>query len=496
MKIKACRNSISWVLAIVFIIGLFGNAGLSHASLEPSTKSKHSLVIQHATVVDVRSGKLIQNQTIIVNGNKISYIGNGEDVTLPKNAKVRDATGQYVIPGLWDMHVHLLKDYKHAFPLFLAHGVTGIRDLGTDMSHIELWKKAIQNGMPAPRTVYTGAILNQGVHVPFHFDLKTEQEARKAVRSIAEKGGDFVKVYSGLPRSIYNVVIDEARKYRLPVTGHLPFQVRAIDGVRMGQKSMEHLNGLFIATSSKEAELLKKPDLPKRYFEYEMIANKHYDSKVAAKLFNEFAENEVWQVPTLITPINMAKLEIDPRAKYVPPAIQKEWITFIKTMKDTKELKLNVEYAKMMGGLVEKMNDAGVPIMAGTDSATLIPNSIFGSSLHDELQLLVKNGLSPLQALQTATINPARYFERVYELGTVEEGKLADLVVLEANPLEDIRNTARISAVVFNGKLMEKKELAKAIKTYDLVKMEDVKLEPKQTKPSNSSLHHHGLHAH
>nr|WP_225445817.1 amidohydrolase family protein [Paenibacillus arenosi] len=469
---------------------------MTHASIEPTATNKVPLVLQDATVVDVRTGELIEDQTIIVTGNRISYIGDNDEVTLPKHAQVRNASGQYVIPGLWDMHVHLDHDHEHAFPLLLGNGVTGVRDMGAPLNDIDKWKNVIKKGMSAPRIIYAGSTIFQfkgNLEAPHVINVKSEKEAREAVRTNASKGADFLKVYSYKTPAIYAAIVDEAKKYRLPIAGHLPMPVRAIDAVRAGQKSIEHMYGLFIATSSKEAEFLGKADYEDRYYEYEILAEKHYDPKRAERLFNIFVQNEVYQVPMLITEKNELKSKIDSRAIYVPTAFQKAWIKMIKGAEPDK---MTADYVKIKDGMVKKMNDAGVPILAGTDSDFELTNLIYGVSLHDELQLLVENGLSPLQALQTATLNPAKYMERVYELGTVEEGKLADLVLLKANPLEDIRNTTRISAVIYNGKLIEKKELEKSIKTYELVKMEDVKVEPSPPHKPKSSSHHHGLHSH
>ncbi|UKS25412.1 amidohydrolase family protein [Paenibacillus sp. HWE-109] len=470
------KSSILFLLVTVLLIGMFGHAGYVQASIETADKSVQTLVLRNATVVDVRTGKLAERQTIIVTGSKISYIGSVEPASIPYDAQVRDISGQYVIPGLWDMHVHLNKYYEHAFPMFLANGVTGIREMGTAMGNIEVWKKAIQKDMPAPRIITTGAILTKG-RAPHMFYLTSEQEAREAVRLLASAGVDFIKVHTQTPRDLLPAIFDEAKKYRLPIAGHVPMQVRPIEAIRFGQKSMEHLFGLFSATSSKEDEIMQNPKLsdPMFYFPTEVAAAKHYDPVRAEKLFRELVQNEVWQVPTLVTPKNSTKTELDPRAKYVPNALQEEWIRKIRSVAGTIFSETDAELAIRAGELVQKMNAAGVPLLAGTDSSFGAANSFYGFSLHDELELFVKNGLTPLQALQTATLNPARYLDRQHELGTVEEGKLADLVVLEANPLEDIRNTTRISAVILNGKLMEKQELWNAVKTYEVVNPTDVK---------------------
>ncbi|KOY14124.1 amidohydrolase family protein [Paenibacillus xylanivorans] len=462
---------------MALLILLTGCTDPNYANNEP--ESKQTLVIQHATIVDVRSGKLVSDQTITITENKINHIGNSEDVDIPDFAQVRDAKGQYVIPGLWDMHVHLEENYKNALPLLLANGVTGVREMGASLTNVDQWNKSIQAGMTAPHLVYAGMILNGGPadEAPHMVYLKTAEEAREAVRLNAEKGASLIKVYSWLPRSLFLAVMDEAKKFGLPVGGHLPVEVRASEAVQLGFKSIEHLHGLFIATSSIEDDIFENADMSDLlgYSLAEIEASQHYDSEKADKLFRTFKEKEVWPVPTMVTYLNMAKTEIDPRSKYVPTAVQEYWAEVISAT-PPEQTELMAAINSTTPGMVQKLNDAGVPMLAGTDSSYEMTNFIYGVSLHDELEMLVKRGgLTPLQALQTATLNPSRYLDREQELGTVEEGKLADLVLLDKNPLEDIRNTTSISAVVLDGKLMEKQTLDQSVKTYPVIQVADIK---------------------
>ncbi|MFB7816617.1 amidohydrolase family protein [Paenibacillus chitinolyticus] len=255
----------------------------------------------------------------------------------------------------------------------------------------------------------------------------------------------------------------------------LPVKVRASKAVQLGFKSIEHLHGLFIGTSSIEDDIFEIADMSDLfgYSLAEIEASQHYDSEKAEKLFRTFKEKEVWPVPTMVTYLNMAKNEIDLRSKYVPTAVQEYWAEVIRAT-PPKQTELMTAINSTTPGMVKKLNDAGVPMLASTDSSYEMTNFIYGVSLHDELEMLVKSGFTPLQALQTATLNPSRYLEREQELGTVEEGKLADdLVLLDKNPLEDIRNTTSISAVVLDGKLMEKQALDQSVKTYPVMQVAD-----------------------
>lgn len=491
-KMHSIRKSLIGFMALLIVLA--GGTGTSYASIEPATRQ--TLAIEHATIVDTKTGKLTNDQTIIIKDNKISYIGSSKQTAIPDYAQVRDATGQYIIPGLWDMHIHLEDNYKDAFPLFLANGVTGVREMGAALKNIDIWKTSIRAGMPAPRLVYAGSTLNGGPadEAPHMFYLKTEEEARKAVRLNVAKGADHIKAYSWLPRPLFLAVMDEAQKYGLPVVGHLPVDVRADEAAQLGFKSLEHLHGLFIATSSIEDEIFKNADMSDLagYSLAEIQASQAYDSVKANKLFRTFKEKGVWPVPTMVTYLNMAKTEIDSRSKYIPTAVQKQWAEVIRAT-PPEQTELMAAINSETPGMVTKLNDAGVPMLAGTDSSFDLTNLIYGVSLHDELELLVKSGLTPLQALQAATLNPAQYLEREQELGTVEKGKLADLVLLDKNPLEDIRNTTSISAVVLDGKLMEKQTLDRAVKTYPVIKVADMKDEPEGSGPSATKpiLHNH-----
>ncbi|MDG0794387.1 amidohydrolase family protein [Cohnella ginsengisoli] len=469
-KTKRIGTFVLGVMALSVVL-----AGCTDADDENKPSGmKQTLAIEHATVVDVKTGKLANDQTITIADHKITRIGNSADIDLPDDVQVRDAKGQYVIPGLWDMHVHLEDNYKEAFPLLLANGVTGIREMGAALPRIDEWKASIQAGMTAPHLVYAGMTLNGGPadDAPHMRYLKTEEEAREAVRINAEKGASHIKVYSWLPRPLFLAVVDEAKKYGLPVVGHLPVEVRAEEAVQLGFKSIEHMHGLFIATSSIEDDIFKNADMSDLagYSVAEIEASQHYDAQKADKLFREFKEKEVWPVPTLVTYFNMGKTEIDPRSKYVPTAVQERWAETIRAV-PPEQTELVATINSLNPGMVKKLNDAGVPMLAGTDSGYELTNLIYGVSLHDELELLVKSGLTPLQALQTATLNPAKYFGREEETGSVEEGMQADLVLLDKNPLEDIRNTTSISAVVLDGKLMEKQTLDQAVKTYPVIKV-------------------------
>jgi imidazolonepropionase-like amidohydrolase len=390
---------------------------------------------------------------------------------VPPGAQVIDAGGRYLIPGLWDMHVHSLfagrPDYF--FPLFIANGVTGVRDMGSTLSFEQITQ--IRNDIESGKTVGPrygavagrivdgpGALANVGVAV------NNPAEARQIVKAFKQSGADFIKVYDRLSRDAYLAIVDEAKKQKIPVAGHVPFELTAAEVSDLGQKSIEHATDVFISGASNEKELrdelrreIKSGDLngSSPRLGIELKAASAFDEKRAKSLFSRFASNQTWQCPTLIvrrpsTYENNARLASDARMKYIPQTVRSNWDQTFRQRFAVGTVEERALRFRTTLFAVAAMSRANVPLLAGTD--ILNPYVFPGFSLHDELALLVEAGLTPMQALRTATSNPAKYFDMTDSLGTIEKGKLADLVLLDANPLDDIRNTQRIQAVIANGR--------------------------------------------
>jgi imidazolonepropionase-like amidohydrolase len=434
-----------------------------------------SVVITHVTVIDCTGAAARPDMTVVITGDRITELGRTGKIKLPKHARQVDATGQFLIPGLWDMHVHW---YDATYlPLFTANGVTGIRVMWGMPVNLA-WRKQLASGtLLGPRLLLAGSIVDGPKPIwMWSTAAGTEAEGRQAVRKTKEQGYDFVKVYSLLPRDVFLAIADEAKKVGIPFAGHVPYSVSAGEASDAGQKSMEHLYGILLACSSKEAELTKllvearkdplKPDRALLRRATEQIVDT-YDAKKAAALFAKLKANGTWQSPTLTVLRSLAYLDDkehtnDKRLKFMPPAIRQSWnpkddFRFKSFTKEDfahqkKVFKRDLE-------LVGAMHRAGVGILAGTD--VLNPYCFPGFSLHDELELLVKAGLTPLDALQTATRNPAKYCDRLKDFGTVEVGKIADFVLLDADPLKDIKNTRKIAAVMVGGTLLPKDKLQK-----------------------------------
>jgi imidazolonepropionase-like amidohydrolase len=283
---------------------------------------------------------------------------------------------------------------------------------------------------------------------------------RKVVDDLKNAGVDFIKIQSLVPRDGYFAAASEANKLGITFVGHVPDAIRASEASNAGQKSIEHFTGVFEGCSTIEDQLLKGPKTLGQN-----VAT--FDQEKAKALIALFAKNQTWQVPTLAWErgqwlVDDIDLSQDPLIKYAPAAWKdRTWPMFktdiLKTM-DTDPLPVRKRFVQMELDMTLAMFRAGVPFMAGTDTAAGI--DIFpGFSLHQELALFVKAGLTPMEALQTATLNPAKFLGRTADMGTVEKGKLADLVLLDANPLDDIDNTRKIQAVVLAGRYFSRSQL-------------------------------------
>lgn len=427
-----------------------------------------TLAIEHINLVDATGAPLQPDMTVIVRNGRIADLGRSGAVHAPPDAKPVDGSGKYLIPGLWDMHVHevfgdwLPRDEKVVPPLFVANGITGVRDMGGDLDVLKEWRAAIAAGrMLGPRMIIAGPMLDGPVpRFPSSAPVANAADARRIVDDLTARGVDFIKIQSLIPRDGYFAAAAESKKLGIVFVGHVPDAVRASEASNAGQKSIEHFTGIFEGCSTIEDQLIKGPK--------SLGLNvKTYDPARAKALIALMAKNQTWQVPTLVWErgqwlIDDIDLSHDPLIKYAPASWKDHtWPMFVSDIKkdmDTDPLPVRKQFVQMELDMTLAMFRAGVPFMAGTDTAAGV--HIFpGFSLHQELVLFQRAGLTPMQALQTATLNPAKFMGRLADLGTVEKGKLADLVILDANPLEDIANTQRIRGVVLAGRYFDRPAL-------------------------------------
>jgi imidazolonepropionase-like amidohydrolase len=437
----------------------------------PCEAQTNEIAFTHVAVVDVQSGKISPDMTVLISGQKIREVGSSRVVHVPKQAHSADARGKYLIPGLWDMHVHSLWDAERParfFPLFLANGVTGVREMGGPMPAADQvrWRDQVASGVViGPRLVVPGPFVD-GPHSvwPGSINVVTAGDGKKAVDSLKSARADFLKVYTGVSRAAYFGVAEEAKKGNFAFVGHVPLEVDVAEASNAGQRSVEHLMGILLYSSSQSDELLAdlRKGMNSNLLNNQMVDT--YDPTKASTLFALFVKNATWQVPTLTIRyarpyLKELQASNDARLNYIPKSIAGDWGPKVDARQPTDPWIIASRkhlFQKEME-VVGSMHHAGVKLMAGTDTPN--PYCFPGFSLHDELGFMVQAGLTPLEALQTATMNPVKFLGLTKTLGTVEKGKIADLVLLDANPLESIANTKRITAVVSAGRLFDREAL-------------------------------------
>lgn len=458
---------------LFYLILLLSFVSLGQA--EPQD-GQRPLVLANVNVIDATGAPVKVKMTVVIENGRITEIGEASRIRPPQGARVVDARDKFLVPGLWDMHVHC---YDETFlPLFIANGVTGVRQMYGRPFLLEWRQEAEKGELLAPRQLI-GSPLVDGPDSFYGTPIKvgTVTEARQAVREIKNDGYDFVKVYVRLPRDAYFAIADESKKQGLVFAGHVPWSVSAIEASDAGQKSIEHIpDDILLACSSAENELRRERaevmagiNWKTGFSSSTLEAKRRLDEKLvdtfneekAAALFSRFAKNGTWYCPTLTEVRSVAfNFRNDPRLKYMPKYIRDRWqpennpFRANRTPEDYVMLKR--KYKKRMEA-IQIIRSAGVNFLAGTDM--IVAFCFPGFSLHDELALLVEAGFTPMEALQAATLNPAIFMGMDQSLGTVERGKIADLILLDANPLEDIGNTKRIAAVILGGELFEKLQL-------------------------------------
>ena len=383
------------------------------------------------------------------------------------------------------MHLHLTGageptgSREFILPLLIANGITTVRDMGGSVVLLKQLRQEIASGdRLGPQIFFTGPYLDGD---PPYFQpsivVRNAQDAATAVEQLKSEGVDFIKVQSRLQPAAYFAIAQASRRAAMRYVGHVPDSISARAASEAGQASIEHLTGVLLACSTREDELRRRQlaappshgsinqSLQRlRVWQQDLLDS--YSDQKATQLFQTFVANHTYQVPTFPLLIHLAyltpesDLANDPRLKYVPAGVRKNWDegrrqNLAYQMEQEYEMRRKLVRSSLF--VIKKMNVGGVPIMAGTD--TTAPNVFPGFSLHEDLAELVQAGLTPLEALQAATVRPGEFLGRTAEQGTILPGKRADLVLLDANPLSDIRNTQKIDAVIVNGKLLNRGDL-------------------------------------
>ena len=440
-----------------------------------------------ATVIDVVSGAHLVDHVVVVEGGRITAVAPRAGWKAPRGARVVPVAGRFVVPGLWDMHVEqalplwdsLSVDSNAALfhPLFLANGVVGVRDIAGDMSILRGWRDAIERGdRVGPRIVFTGPKVGMRAVAPgAPFPLRTAADVDATIAAL-KQGGATAAYLLALDESLYPSLGASLARHGLPLEGNVPLTTSLRSQVAMGQRVVDHMDGILVSSSSDESSvrrtlqlletptwwaelgwkigLMTKPEYPSS------LALERFSIARAESLFVQLAARRVYQVPTLrllgvlnhsgdsAVRLPPAPLELRP-----PRRPSGDW----PGVPYAPDHPLSRVQARLEWS-VAAMERAGVPILAASDTPNLYAAP--GRSLHDELAMLVRAGLTPLAALQSATVRPAQYLGATDSLGTVTPGKVADLVVLSGDPTVNIANSRRIEMVMSHGRLYDAAALA------------------------------------
>lgn len=437
------------------------------------TEEETAYVFKDVNVIDAVNG-LRTGQSVVVIGNRIVQAGLVNKVKEPSGATIIDCKGKYLIPGLWDAHIHLLDGDdltpELMFPLFIANGITYVRDTSgyLDLLLALREKASVLKGM-APRVFITGHHIDGLQYSWDHsFRVVSAEQTRVVMDSLIKAGVDHIKVYELPSPEVYFEVLSIASSKGLKVSAHVPLTMDVIEASNAGLGSMEHMRNLELSCSSDWDSLLKarqnmiaegggKSGIELRndiYRAQRLHAIKTQDEKRREIVLKCLADNNTWQVPTLTLTAsaehNMWSRE-DWREtfRYLPESTRYEWTKRALRRADQSPSETDLALAYWAYDMIPRLREAGIGIMAGTDMplAQLTP----GFSLHEELALLVRAGLTPMQAIEAATLRPAQFFGLENQQGIIAKGMMADLVILDANPLDNITNTQRINAVMRDG---------------------------------------------
>ncbi|MFN4762690.1 amidohydrolase family protein [Gillisia sp. Q332] len=435
-------------------------------------KEKFDLLILNASIVDVASGEILPDRMVGISGDTIRFVGEMTESDDYKADKILDAENKFLMPGLWDMHVHfrggdtLVDENKDFLPLFLAHGITTVRDAGGDITPSVLeWRKQIANGsLDGPRIFSSGPKLDGDDPAwPGSIQISDSEDIERALDSLEAMGVDYVKMYDGnLTKEMFYEIIKAADKRGLKTTGHMPLSANYLEAIDYGLDGTEHMY-YALKAGSPVADSLTKLNLG--YGMMDQIIET-YDPELAQQVFDKMVAKDVYVTPTVHIGKTLAEMldvdhSQDSLLAYMGPGVRQSYQGRIESAKraraagSTSRAKMEQQTSSML----VPMYETGVKLLAGSDSGAFNSYVYPGGSLHDELQSFVQAGLSPQQALTTSVIFGPSFFGLEEFYGGVSEGKVGDLVLLENNPLENIENIRKIKAVIIGDKVFRKEDL-------------------------------------
>jgi imidazolonepropionase-like amidohydrolase len=452
------------------------------------------LAITNVTLIDGAGSKEQPNMTVLITNDSITGIEQSNKIKLDANTKVIEGKGKFLIPGLWDMHVHASNDTNFC-SLVIANGVTSVREMFATRQSFRFqidWRNKVNaDQIVGPHMYIPLAVMGPDQNWFSSIQIATVQQARQFVKEVKDSGADFIKVFDLYNPKVIMAVLMEAKEQGIRVAGHCPLCLNIADAAEAGLGSFEHTLGILGSASSKEAiirsAMMKEAKRVHNSFSDEarllfFYQSKDYlptyDSIKAAQLFRRLKESGSYQCPTLAAYLGKVKainsdFSIDGRSKYVAKECLESWKGLKQNPFSASITPADYEQVRAMvrnkSDLVPEFKKYGIPILAGTDAGSgcthhyLVP----GFSLHDELRFLVEASLTPMEALQAATKNAANSLGVLNKTGTIEAGKCADLVLLDADPLLDINNTRKINAVVKNGNYYSREKLDSILKTVE-----------------------------
>ncbi len=451
---------------LILCLSIFFSCIGSKNSSSANQQLSGDLLIENINIVDVENNRLIREQDVLIRNKRISEIFSHatKKLTAPVVVNGKD---KYLIPGLWDMHTHPLS--KRDLLLMLIHGVTGTRIMDGDTTTLG-WKRQQESGeLQAPK-IYTAGETFEGTPPKAAQNLvlslegwevaNTREDAIAAVQRHKRMGYDFIKIYNNLRDSVVEAIFEEAKRLNMDVCGHVPIETGLIKSIRLGIKSVEHLRGYIFEVGADNSPI--KPSID---FRSRTLAWNYIDSSKVDKMIDLTIASKVWNCPTftfeliLSSQKNIDDYLATPEATYLLPKdfkyySERKKIPWASNFSE-QDFNNTIPSLKNRFDFVNKLHKRGGLLLAGTDA------DVYGPSLHRELQNLSACGLSNYDVLKTATINPAIYFGIQKDYGTVEKNKIADLLILEQNPIENINNTQSIFAVIQNGKLITNEEIIK-----------------------------------
>ena len=455
---------------------LSGAVALVLATAAGAQRRPVDLLLTNARIIDVVSGRITVGQSIAMRGDMIVAVGGRGIGAGLRPARTVDAGGRYVLPALWDMHVHfgggpaLIAENRALLPLYTAHGIVAVRDAAGDLSASVLaWRDSVARGLIDGPTIFTSGPKLEGLNSVWPGDLEIDTRAGvdSALTMLQAMQVDFVKLTDNtLKPDLFRYALGEAARRGMRTSAHIPAAVPVREAIALGLSSIEHLSYAVRAGAERDGQATPT----------DMIAA--FDSVTAMATYRQMAARGTAITPTLNISRTLAWLDTETHAgdaylKYIGPGLQATYQGRVTraAQADSAAVARRHRSYEFTSARLPMLQAAGVLILAGTDAGFLNSFDYPGIGLHDELQLMVKTGLTPLQAIRGATINGATFLQRTTRHGTITRGKAADLLILERNPLADITATRGIHALVQRGRYLDRAALDGMLEaTADLVR--------------------------